>query len=510
MVLTSFASGETVNQGTRIPTWTPCSTDPVAFDCQDCEIGWSPCRLRLDDTLRHWRAAQYSRHSGQLSANEERDNEIECEIVRLLISHGVSVSASLLVEYVPRETLGEITPIELENLLRKSPNFVESSPRMFELKDSVQEESDVASFGPLPISSGTQLGSLIENSPTLGAPRQTRLFKKFGGLNLLASFDKRQTARIALDEIVHDCLETVLSRRGWTIQTVHKYAVGPESVPNSVVFTEYDVSVTSRLLSAVSASELLTRRSPAEASRLVREVREVLLLGNLRLVVHEAWIRARGGFLSFADLVQIGAIGLMTAVERFDPFRGFQFSTYATYWIRQVMGREQGNLDRCIRLPVHVIEELNTLLQRRLELESDLSRLPTNGELANDLNLKLDRVEFLLQLARPAESLDSLMEDGPEAIEKELAPHETSDNGELINLSNWMVKDAVEKVLLSLSPREAQVIKLRFGIGGGHAQTLEQVGQHFGVTRERIRQIEVKALEKLRRHKNAYKLRDLL
>ena len=230
----------------------------------------------------------------------------------------------------------------------------------------------------------------------------------------------------------------------------------------------------------------------------------------LRLVVHEAWIRARGGFLSFADLVQIGAIGLMTAVERFDPFRGFQFSTYATYWIRQVMGREQGNLDRCIRLPIHVIEELNSLLQRRLELESDLNRLPTNGELANDLNVKLDRVEFLLQMARPAESLDSLMEDGPEAIEKELAPHETSDNGELINLSNWMVKDAVEKVLLSLSPREAQVIKLRFGIGGGHAQTLEQVGQHFGVTRERIRQIEVKALEKLRRHKNAYKLRDLL
>ena len=167
-------------------------------------------------------------------------------------------------------------------------------------------------------------------------------------------------------------------------------------------------------------------------------------------------------------------------------------------------------MDRTIRVPVHVIEELNSLLQRRRELESDLNRIPTDVELANELSLGLDRVEFLLQLARPPESLDLLMEDGAGAAEKESRLHETGDSGERLDLSDWIVRDHVEKVLFSLSSREAQVIKLRFGIGGEHPQTLEQVGQHFGVTRERIRQIEAKALKKLRKPKNANQLRDLL
>ena len=510
MVISSLASEETVSQAARIPAWTPCSADPVFFDCQDCEIGWSPCSLRLDDSLRHWRAAQYSRHSGPLSAKEERDNEIEGEIIRLLRSHGVSVNVSLLLEYVPRETLSDITGTELENLVRKSPNFVESSPRMFKLKDKLLEDCGGASFKPFPVSSGSQLEALIENSPTLGASRQTRLFKEYGGLNLLASFETRQTARTALDETVNDCLEAVLSRRGWTIRTMYKYAVGPETASNGDVLTEEEVSLTSQLLSAVSAGELLTRMSPIEASRRASDVREILLLGNLRLVAHEARIRAHGGFLAFADLFQIGTIGLMTAMERFDPFRGFQFSTYATYWIRQVISREQANLDRSIRLPVHVVEELNSLEQRRVQLESELQRNLTSVELADELGRDPDRVEFLLKLAHPPASLDLLLEEGHGAVENELLLHETPDSEQQRNLSNWTTRNAVEKALLSLSAREAQVIKFRFGIGGGSPQTLEQVGQHFGVTRERIRQIEAKALNKLREPKTAYQLRDLL
>ena len=510
MVFASFASSETVDQAGRIPAWTPCSTDPISFDCQECEIGWSQCKLRLDDSLRHWRAAQYSRHSGFLSADEERDNEIEDKITHLLRSHGVSVSAGILLGYIPRETLDGITATELENLLRKSPRFVESSPRMFKLKDVLLEECIDPSFGPLPISSGTQLESLIENSPTLGVPTQTRLFKEFGGLNLLASFETGQTARDALDQTVHDCLDAVMSKRGWSIRALHKYAVGPETVPNSNVLTEDDVSVTSRLLSAVTASELLTRMSPAQASSRAYEVRDVLLRGNLRLVAHEARVRAHGGFLSFADLVQIGVIGLMTAMERFDPFRGFQFSTYATYWIRQVISRDQANLDRSIRLPVHVIEELNSLLQRRAGLESDFNRDLSNDELASELGLANDRVEFLLSLENPPESLDLLIENDGGAVEKELTLHDTVDSLEPMNLSNRITREAVEKVLSSLPFREAQVIRLRFGIGGGSPQTLERVGQHFGVTRERIRQIEAKALKKLRAPKNAQQLKDLL
>ena len=177
MVLSSLASDDSIESVVRIPAWTPCSADPVFFNCQECEIGWGPCRLRLDESLRHWRAAQYSRHSGgTLSENEERDNEIEAEVIRLLRSHGVSINGSLLLKYLPRKTLADITGQELENLLRKSPNFVESSPRMFKLADMSQDEVAGASFRPLPISSGTQLESLLENSPALGSPTQTRLF----------------------------------------------------------------------------------------------------------------------------------------------------------------------------------------------------------------------------------------------------------------------------------------------------------------------------------------------
>lgn len=510
MVLASAASGDTVNQTARIPTWTPCSTDPVAFNCQDCEIGWNPCRLRIDDSLRHWRAAQHSRYSGLLSANDERDNNIESEIVRFLLSHGVSVNVSLLLKYVPREILEGITSIELETLLRKSPKFVESSPRMFKLKASLLEEGGVASFRPLPLSSGTQLESLMENSPTLGGSRQTSLFKEFSGLNLLASFDTRRAARTALDKIVRDYLDAVLSRRDWTIRALHKYAVGPETVPSNGVLSEDDVSVTSRLLSAVSANELLTRMSPEEAVRLVPEVRETLILGNLRLVASEARKRAHGGFLTFADLVQVGTIGLMTALERFDPFRGFQFSTYATSWIRQAISREQANLDRSIRLPVYLTEELNSLLRLRKKLDTDWNRSPTNVELANELGLKLDRVEFLLQLEHHPESLDLLLEEADDVIEKDSRLRESAKGGVLDNLWDGIVRDAVEKVLFSLSSREAQIVTLRYGLGAEDELTLEQIGQRFGLTRERIRQIEAKALRKIRKSKIAYQLRDLL
>ena len=511
MVLSSLASDDSIESVARIPAWTPCSADPVFFNCQECEIGWGPCRLRLDESLRHWRAAQYSRHSGgTLSENEERDNEIEAEVIRLLRSHGVSINGSLLLKYLPRKTLADITGQELENLLRKSPNFVESSPRMFKLADMSQDEVAGASFRPLPISSGTQLESLLENSPALGSPTQTRLFKEYGGLKLLASFEARQSARTALDETIQSCLESVLSRRGWNIRTIHKYATGPDSVPNSNGLTEDDISVTSQLLSAVSASELLTRVSPSETPGQSTELWRDLLLGNLRLVAHEARIRAHGGFLTFADLFQIGTIGLITAIDKFDPFRGFQFSTYATYWIRQSIRREQANSDRTIRLPVHMVEEINSILQRRAQIQSRIQRNPTTAELANELNLEHDRVQFLLQLADPPSSLESLLENRNGTIENQLLLHEPPGSVQLKHLSNRMISDAIEKVLSTLSDREAQIIKLRFGIGGDASQTLEQVGQHFGVTRERIRQIEVKALRKLREPKCSDQLRGLI
>ena len=200
MVNSSLVTGDAVSQAGHIPAWTPCSAHPVIFDCQECEIGWSPCKLRLDDSLRHWRSAQYNRYSGALSPDEERDNAIESAVSRLLRSHGVSINATLSLEYLSSETLDGITAIEMGTLLRKSTELVESSPNMFKLKDMPRDEHAEGSFRPLPISSGTQLQALLEGSPTLGASIRTRLFKELGGLTLLASFETRQNAREALDE----------------------------------------------------------------------------------------------------------------------------------------------------------------------------------------------------------------------------------------------------------------------------------------------------------------------
>ena len=510
MVIFSLASNKTQDPLNRIPAWTPCSADPVFFDCRECEIGWRPCRLRVDDSLRHWRAAQYSRRSGPLSANEERDNSIEKEVTQLLRSHGVSINVGLLFQYLSRRTLAGIEVTDLENLLLKSHKFLESSPRMFKLADLPQAEALKTTFQPLPVSTGTQLEAFFEASTTLGAATQIRLFREYVGLKLLASLETRHTAQAALDQIVHDCLEKVLSTRGWTIRAVHKYAVGSEPIPISETISREDVSMTNQLLSAVSAGELLTRMSPSEASEQVKEVRRLLLLGNVRLVAHEARARAHGGFLTFADLFQIGTIGLMTATERFDPYRGFQFSTYATHWIRQAIRREKANTERNIRVPVHVVEQINSLLKQREDLEEDLGRSPTAEELALEIDLEPERVELLLQMARPIESLEALIASDQEALEEQLQLKNDSVSQAGTGSSSEIMTEAIEEVLSTLTERESRVIRMRYGIRRGVPQTLEQIGQDFGVTRERIRQIQAKALRKLRHPSRSRKLKDFL
>ena len=380
---------------------------------------------------------------------------------------------------------------------------------MFKLTDPASHSFE-PSFGPLPISSGTQLESLIQVSSTLGRPTQTRLFKEYAGLKLVASFETWQDARTGLDEMIDCCLEEVLSARRWNIRKVYRYAIGPEPVPISSEHSEFSIEKSSRLLSAVMAGELLERVSPSKAYANATAVRRRLLLGNLRLAAREARVRAHGDFLTFAELFQIGTIGLMTALEKFDPFRGFQFSTYAFNWIRQAITREQADLNRVIRLPVHLVEQINRVLNRRWEMELREHRIPTIVELADELNYQPERIRDLIELAIPPFSLDSLLEDDYSGVENQLRFHETPECEEGTCLSQRLIWDALDQVLMTLSDREEEVIKRRFGLGGHDPQTLERIGQFLGVSRERIRQIEAKALKRLRHRTRKQKLLDLL
>jgi RNA polymerase primary sigma factor len=236
--------------------------------------------------------------------------------------------------------------------------------------------------------------------------------------------------------------------------------------------------------------------------------REHLIKANTRLVVSIAK-RYKGHGIALLDLIQEGNLGLMKAVGKYDYKRGFRFSTYATWWIRQTITRSIADQSRTIRLPVHMADRVRNIFKINHELEQKLGRVPTTEELAEALNLSVKKVQWILKVSWLPLSLESPVGDDEESelgmyIEDEFSPTP------LQSVYQSMLREKLAEVLSTLSPREARIIQMRFGLGDGTAYTLEEVGQKFGLTRERIRQIEGKALRRLRHPRRARQLKDYL
>jgi RNA polymerase primary sigma factor len=284
-----------------------------------------------------------------------------------------------------------------------------------------------------------------------------------------------------------------------------------EDVAEEIEAQEVSTDALQLFLKDVGKVDLLTAAQEVGLAKRIERgdhrAKQEMVEANLRLVVSIAK-RYRNQGLPFLDLIQEGTIGLVRAAEKFDYRKGFKFSTYATWWIRQAVARALADKARTIRMPVHVVEKLNKIVRSERKLRAELAREPLAAEIARDLDLTPDEVD---QIRRTAQS--------PVSLEKPVGDEEESEFGHFITDESvplpeeaaevTLRKETLEKILSQLSQRERKVLELRYGLNGEHPRTLDEVGRAFNVTRERIRQIENQSLKKLRALAESQKLRDV-
>ena len=331
----------------------------------------------------------------------------------------------------------------------------------------------------------------------------------------------KKTIDLELDANALDMLYNTLTENNIEVRAEGDEEGGSEiDLKNEIIIDDVpdeskDMSVNDNVrmyLKEIGKISLLTLEEEQELSRRVAEgdeqAKNTLAESNLRLVVSIAK-RYVGRGLLFLDLIQEGNIGLMKAVEKFDYDKGYKFSTYATWWIRQAITRALADQARTIRVPVHMVETINKMARIERQMTLELNREPTDQELSKKMNLSVDKIAEIRKISQDPVSLETpIGEEDDSHLGDFLADERTMSPEEFATYE--ILKDELREVLDTLTVREKEVLELRFGLFDGSSHTLEEVGKQFKVTRERIRQIEAKALRKLRHPSRAKKLKDFL
>lgn len=349
------------------------------------------------------------------------------------------------------------------------------------------------------VKQGEEAGFLVQEDILLLYPEPERhieeideffdlAFKK--GIDIFETISTREEtdANKSAEEIEKEIEQLVSLRHGESLDPIKKYLKEIGKTP---------------LLKFEEEIELAKRYEKND-----EDAKEKLIKANLRLVVSIAK-KYLGRRLSFLDLIQEGNKGLIRGVEKYDWRRGFKFSTYATWWIRQAITRAIADQSRTIRIPVHMVDQINRFYKTQRRLTQKSGREPSVKEIAKEMQLSVDEVENLMKISQQPKSLSTPVGDDKEATLEQFVADQSQPTL-YDKVSRELLKDALGKVLETLSPRERKVLIMRFGLEDGKPKTLEEVGKEFKVTRERIRQIEAKAIRKLKHPTRARKLKDFL
>ncbi len=310
------------------------------------------------------------------------------------------------------------------------------------------------------------------------------------GIDIFETISGREEedARKSVEEIEREIRQLISARHGESLDPIKKYLKEIGRTPLLTFEEEVDLA------------KKYEKGSPAAKEKLIK--------ANLRLVVSIAK-KYLGRRLSFLDLIQEGNRGLIRGVEKYDWRRGFKFSTYATWWIRQAITRAIADQSRTIRIPVHMVDQINRFYKTQRRLTQKLGKEPTVKEIAREMQITVDEVEHLMKISQQPKSLSTPIGDDKETTLEQFIS-DTNQPTLYAKVSRELLKDALNRVLETLSPRERKVLMMRFGLEDSKPKTLEEVGREFKVTRERIRQIEAKAIRKLKHPTRARRLRDFL